>query len=63
MLVFNVFIFILKQVTLIFFVHTDEQMDTNEKKPVIKPSAMATKKTQAEQQMTCERLLSGDDVV
>ncbi|CAB3999775.1 DNA-directed RNA polymerase III subunit RPC4, partial [Paramuricea clavata] len=38
-----------------------EPMDTDTKKPFMKPSTMAPKKAQEEQQMTCERLLTGDD--
>jgi hypothetical protein len=45
------------------FFNAAESMDTDAKKPFMKPSTMAPKKTQEEQQMTCERLLTGEDTV
>lgn len=38
-------------------------MDTDSKKPFMKPSKMASRKTQEEEPMTCERLLTHADAV
>ncbi len=51
------------KISVLCFIQTAELMNTDEKKPFIKPSTMASKNSREEQQMTCERLLTGDDAV
>ena len=47
-----------------FFQHLAEPMETDEKKPFVKPVTMpAKKKTSEEQGMTCERLFVAEDSV
>ena len=45
------------------FFNTAEPMNTDDKKPFMKPSTLTSKKKSQENQMTCERLLTGDDAV